>query len=99
MSVATVDEAINPVKKLVKGCTVEANFKLFFSEELGSWEDKNVLVTWDETDQGEQVWVGDLEGNLICCARWMSLTDYAKTQAYADHQIAYEAQLKKAGLL
>lgn len=96
--VTEVTEIKDPVVKKCAGCTVEANYKLFFSEKLTDYEGQDVLVTWDATDLGEQVWVGDLDGNLIDCAQWMSLTDYAKTQAYADHQVAYEAQLKKEGL-
>ncbi len=97
--VAEVTEVKDPVAKTCKGCTVEANYKLFFSEKLAAYEGQDVLVTWNKTDLGEQVWVGDLDGNLIDCARWMNLADYAKTQAYADHQAAYAMQLEKEGLL
>ncbi|MDD5271121.1 MAG: Mu transposase C-terminal domain-containing protein [Methylovulum sp.] len=96
--VAEVKEVKDPVVKKCAGCTVEANYKLFFSEKLMAYEGQDLLVIWDETDLGEQVWVGDLEGNLIVIARWISHADYAKTQAYTARQVAYEAQLKKEGL-
>jgi len=82
--VAEVKEVKDPVVKKCAGCTVEANYKLFFSEKLAAYEGQDVLVTWDATDLGEQVWVGDLEGNLIDYAQWMSLADYAKTQTHSN---------------
>lgn len=70
-------EAVNPVLRKVRKNAVCVNFKMFFSPELAAFEGQMVQVTWDKTDQGEQVWVGDLDGNLICCASWMCLADYA----------------------
>jgi hypothetical protein len=79
-------EAVNPVLRKVRKNAVCINFKMFFSPELAAFEDQQVQVTWDETDQGEQVWVGDLEGNMIGCARWMCLADYAAF-LYAESEL------------
>jgi len=43
---------------------------LFFGcDALNAFHGQRVLVTWDESDQGQQVWVADILGNLIGAAK------------------------------
>lgn len=60
---------------IVNDCSVSVDGHCFKSLGLHRYEGQNVLVVWDESDAGRQVWVGNLQGELLAVAALVAQDD------------------------
>ena len=68
----------DPILRIANNGAVAVNQRFFFSEKLLAYEGHQVQVTFDESDGDDKVWVGDMDGNVIDCAHWMNMAEFAE---------------------